>query len=42
MKNEKGITLIELLGVLVILGVVLTLIGSIMVNSIKTLYRPTM
>ena len=41
MKNEKGITLIELLGVLVILGIVLTLIGSIMVNSLKTSDRAT-
>ncbi len=39
MKNEKGVTLIELLGVLVILSIVLTLAGSILTNSLKTSNR---
>lgn len=41
MNNEKGITLIELLGVLVILSIVLTFIGSILVSSLKTSERAT-
>lgn len=41
MKNEKGITLIELLGVLVILSILLTLAGSILTSSLKTSNRTT-
>lgn len=41
MKNEKGITLIELLGVLVILSILLTLAGSILTSSLKTSNRAT-
>lgn len=40
-KNEKGVTLIELLGVLVILSIVLTLAGSILTSSLKTSNRAT-
>lgn len=41
MKNEKGVTLIELLGVLVILSVILILAGSILTSSMKTSNRAT-
>lgn len=41
MKNEKGITLVELLGVLVILSILLTLAGSILTSSLKTSNRAT-
>lgn len=40
-KNEKGVTLIELLGVLVILSIVLTLAGSILTSSLKMSNRAT-
>lgn len=41
MKNEKGITLVELLAVLVIIGIVITMIGAIMTSSMKTSQRAT-
>lgn len=41
LSNERGITLIELLGVLVILSVLLTLAGSILTSSLKTSNRAT-
>lgn len=41
MKNEQGITLIELLGVLVIMGILITMTGSILTSSLKTSKRAT-
>ncbi|MDS9471346.1 type II secretion system protein [Sporosarcina pasteurii] len=35
MKNEKGLTLIELLAVLAIIGLITTLIGSVLINGLK-------
>ncbi len=35
MRNERGLTLVELLAVLVILGVIMTLLGSVLVNGMK-------
>lgn len=40
-RNEKGVTLIELLGVLVILSLLFTFLGAILVNSLKTSDRAT-
>ncbi|GEN82324.1 hypothetical protein SLU01_06360 [Sporosarcina luteola] len=42
MKNERGLTLVELLASLAIFGIILALIGSILITGIKTANRNTL
>ena len=35
MRNERGLTLVELLAVLAILGIIIALIGTVLINGIK-------
>ena len=39
MKNERGLTLVELLAVLAILGIIMALIGTVLINGIKASNR---
>lgn len=39
MKNERGLTLVELLAVLAIAGIIIALIGSVLINGIKASNR---
>ncbi len=39
MKNERGLTLVELLAVLVILGVIMALLGTVLINGMKASSR---
>lgn len=39
MKNERGLTLVELLAVLAILSVIMTLLGTVLVNGMKASNR---
>lgn len=41
MKNERGLTLVELLAVLAIVGIIMALIGSVLMNGIKASNRTT-
>jgi prepilin-type N-terminal cleavage/methylation domain-containing protein len=41
MRNERGITLVELMAVLAIIGIISTLIISVLVNGIKASNRNT-
>lgn len=41
MKNERGLTLVELLAVLVVLSVIMMLIGTVLVNGMKASNRTT-
>jgi len=41
MKNERGLTLVELLAVLVILGFIMMLLGTVLVNGMKASNRTT-
>ncbi|WP_415579221.1 type II secretion system protein, partial [Filibacter tadaridae] len=41
MKNERGLTLVELLAVLAIVGVIMALLGSVLINGIKASNRTT-
>ena len=39
MRNERGLTLVELLAVLAILGTIIALIGTVLINGIKSSER---
>jgi len=39
MKNERGITLVELLAVLALIGIIMTLIMSVFINGANTVER---
>jgi len=41
MRNERGVTLVELIAVLAIIGIITTLIISVLVNGIKASNRNT-
>lgn len=41
MKNERGLTLVELLAVLAIAAIIISLIGSVLINGIKASNRTT-
>src|SRR5690606_26379152 len=41
MKNERGLTLVELLASLAIIGIILALVGSVLITGLKSANRNT-